>query len=230
MKTLKSKEDEVVLDDFVKSATNAAEFQQEIKNQIKYYLYGWFDDIIPYCTKSRITEIINKVYEELLTLPKNSAYFGFYKESKKLEISGCVRELIYSELTKEGFYVKYWFINRYIPVYKQTYAQALQEVKNGKKETHWMWWIFPQMRGLGKSERSQFYGIPDRNQARLFLEHPYLGKHLIEITQAVFDSDKTPYEIFGADVIKFRSCMKLFASLENTNKIFKQIINKNHWL
>lgn len=229
MKTLKSKEDEV-LDDFVKSATNPAELQQEIKNQIKYYLYGWFDDIIPYCTKSRITEIINKVYEELLTLPTNSAYFGFYKESKKLEISGCVRESIYSELTKEGFYVKYWFINRYIPVYKQTYAQALQEVKNGKKETHWMWWIFPQMRGLGKSERSQFYGIPDRNQARLFLEHPYLGKHLIEITQAVFDSDKTPYEIFGADVIKFRSCMKLFASLENTNKIFKQIINKNHWL
>ena len=61
-------------------------------------------------------------------------------------------------------------------------------------------------------------------------EHPFLGKYLIEITQAVFDSDKTPYEIFGADVIKFRSCMKLFASLENINKIFKQIINKNHWL
>lgn len=228
MKTLKSKEDEV-LNDFVNRATNPAELQQEIKNQIKYYLYGWFDDIIPYCTKSRITEIINNVYEELLTCPK-FPYFGFNKESNTLELSGCVRELIYSELTKEGFYVKYWFINRYIPVYKQTYAQALQEVKNGKKETHWMWWIFPQMRGLGKSKRSQFYGIPDRNQARLFLEHPYLGKHLIEITQAVFDSDKTPYEIFGADVIKFRSCMKLFASLENTNKIFKQIINKNHWL
>ena len=172
MKTLKFKEDEV-LDDFVNRATNAAELQQEIKNQIKYYLYGWFDDIIPYCTKSRITEIINNVYEELLTCPK-FPYFGFNKESNTLELSGCVRELIYSELTKEGFYVKYWFINRYIPVYKQTYAQALQEVKNGKKETHWMWWIFPQMRGLGKSERSQFYGIPDRNQARLFLEHPYL--------------------------------------------------------
>lgn len=63
-----------------------------------------------------------------------------------------------------------------------------------------------------------------------FLNILFLEKHLIEITQAVFDSDKTPYEIFGADVIKFRSCMKLFASLENTNKIFKQIINKNHWL
>lgn len=229
MKTLKFKEDEV-LDDFVNRATNPAELQQEIKNQIKYYLYGWFDGIIPYCTKSRITEIINKVYEELLTCPTISVFFGFNKESNTLEISGCVRDLIYNELTEEGFYVKDWFVNRYIPVYKQTYAQALQEVKNGKKETHWMWWIFPQMRGLGKSERSQFYGIPNRDQARAFLEHPYLGKHLIEITQAVFDSDKTPYEIFGADVIKFRSCMKLFASLENTNKIFKQIINKNHWL
>ena len=92
-----------------------------------------------------------------------------------------------------------------------------------------MWWIFPQMKGLGKSERSQFYGIPDRNQARTFLEHPYLGKHLIEITQAVFDSDKTPYEIFGADAIKFRSCMLLFASLEGASSIFKKNIYKNHW-
>lgn len=231
MKTLKSKEDEVVLDDFVKSATNAAEFQQEIKNQIKYFLYEWAKGVIPYCSEQRISEIINNVYKELLTCPIISIFFGFNKEKNTIELSAGVINLIINELTEEELdYVQYWFVNRYIPVYKQTYAQALQEVKNGKKETHWMWWIFPQMRGLGKSERSQFYGIPNRDQARLFLEHPYLGKHLIEITQAVFDSDKTPYEIFGADVIKFRSCMKLFASLENTNKIFKQIINKNHWL
>ena len=231
MKTLKSKEDEVVLDDFVKSATNAAEFQQEIKNQIKYFLQEWAKGVIPYCSEQRISEIINNVYKDLLTCPIISIFFGFNKEKNTIELSAGVINLIINELTEEELdYVQYWFVNRYIPVYKQTYAQALQEVKNGKKETHWMWWIFPQMRGLGKSERSQFYGIPDRDQARLFLEHPYLGKHLIEITQAVFDSDKTPYEIFGADVIKFRSCMKLFASLENTNKIFKQIINKNHWL
>ena len=231
MKTLKSKEDEVVLDDFVKSATNAAEFQQEIKNQIKYFLYEWAKGVIPYCSEQRISEIINNVYKDLLTCPIISIFFGFNKEKNTIELSAGVINLIINELTEEELdYVQYWFVNRYIPVYKQTYAQALQEVRNGKKETHWMWWIFPQMRGLGKSERSQFYGIPDRDQARLFLEHPYLGKHLIEITQAVFDSDKTPYEIFGADVIKFRSCMKLFASLENTNKIFKQIINKNHWL
>ena len=196
MKTLKSKEDEVVLDDFVKSATNAAEFQQEIKNQIKYFLYEWAKGVIPYCSEQRISEIINNVYKELLTCPIISIFFGFNKEKNTIELSAGVINLIINELTEEELdYVQYWFVNRYIPVYKQTYAQALQEVKNGKKETHWMWWIFPQMRGLGKSERSQFYGIPDRDQARLFLEHPYLGKHLIEITQAVFDSDKTPYEI-----------------------------------
>lgn len=229
MKTLKFKEDEV-LDDFVNRATNAAELQQEIKNQIKYHLYGWFGGIIPYCTKSRITEIINKVYEELLTRPKNSPYFGFNKESNTLELSGCVADLIYSELTEEELdYVKYWFVNRYIPVYKQTYAQALQEVKNGKKETHWMWWIFPQMKGLGKSERSRFYGILNRKQAKLFLEHPILGKNLCEITQAVLDSDKNPYEIFGADVIKFRSCMLLFASLEGAPAVFKRVLSRNRW-
>lgn len=84
MKTLKSKEDEV-LDDFVNRATNPAELQQEIKNQFKYYLYGWFDDIIPYCTKSRITEIINKVYEELLTLPKNLLILVSIKSRKNLK-------------------------------------------------------------------------------------------------------------------------------------------------
>lgn len=115
MKALKSKEDEVVLDDFVNRATNAAELQQEIKNQIKYHLYRLFGGIIPYCTKSRIriTEIINKVYEELLTCP---VYFGFNKEKNTIELSGCVADLIYNELTEEELdYVKYWFVNRYIP-------------------------------------------------------------------------------------------------------------------
>lgn len=230
MKTLKSKEDEVVLDDFVKSATNAAEFQQEIKNQIKYFLYEWAKGVIPYCSEQRISEIINNVYKDLLTCPIISIFFGFNKEKNTIELSAGVINLIINELTEEELdYVQYWFVNRYIPVYKQTYAQALQEVKNGKKETHWMWWIFPQMKGLGKSERSEFYGIPDRNQARIFLSHPILGKHLTEITQAVLDSDKTPYEIFGADVIKFRSCMLLFVSLEGAPSVFKKVLNKNQW-
>lgn len=202
----------------------------QIKNQIKYYLYKWFNGIIPYCTESRITEIINNIYKQLLTFPSDSVYFGYNKEKDIIEITGCVRDLIYDEFTeKEKSYICYWFINRYLPMHNQTYKQALQEVKNGKKETHWMWWIFPQMKGLGKSERSQFYGIPNREQAYLFLQHPILGSNLIEITQAVFDSDRTPYEIFGNDVIKFRACMKLFASLNKTSKIFLRVLKKNNW-
>ena len=84
---------------------------------------------------------------------------------------------------KPALHAAYKGLQRFIEAQDKwnTYDKALEEVKNGKKETHWMWWIFPQMRGLGKSERSQFYGIPDRDQARLFLEHPYLGKHLTQI-------------------------------------------------
>ena len=82
MKALKSKEDEVVLDDFVNRATNAADLQQEIKNQIKYFLYEWAKGVIPYCSEQRISEIINNVYKDLLTCPIISIFFGFNKEKK----------------------------------------------------------------------------------------------------------------------------------------------------
>lgn len=122
-------------------------------------------------------------------------------------------------------------VGRFLAPHRLTYDQALSEVRNGKKESHWMWWVFPQMRGLGKSERSQFYGIRDRNEAHLFLSHPLLGKHLREITQAVLASDNTPYGIFGNDVIKFRSCMLLFASLEQeaSQNIFKKVLEIYNW-
>ncbi len=140
-------------------------------------------------------------------------------------------DVIMNHLSKEENDTwKYNYVSRYIVPHQQTYNQALQEVRNGKKETHWMWWIFPQMKGLGTSERSRFYGISDRYQAELYLNHPILGNHLIEITQAVLDNDKTPYEIFGSDVIKFRSCMKLFASLNNSPAVFQKVLNKYNWL
>ncbi len=122
-------------------------------------------------------------------------------------------------------------VGRFLAPHRLTYDQALAEVRNGKKETHWMWWIFPQMRGLGKSERSQFYGIRDRNEAHLYLTHPLLGKHLREITQLVLESDKTPFGIFGNDVIKFRSCMLLFASIEQepSQNIFKKVLEIYNW-
>lgn len=120
------------------------------------------------------------------------------------------------------------YLERFILSHEHTYEIALKEVRNGRKETHWMWWIFPQMAALGKSERSKFYGFPNRDKAAAFLAHPLLGQHLREITQAAYDSDKAPYEIFGSDVIKFRSCMLLFDSIE-TNSIFTKVLRKWRW-
>jgi uncharacterized protein (DUF1810 family) len=82
-----------------------------------------------------------------------------------------------------------------------TYQTALEEVKAGKKETHWIWYIFPQMWGLGKSERSKFYAIQNRDEAIAYINNPILRDRLVEITEAVYNSEKTMYEIFWNDAI-----------------------------
>ena len=108
-----------------------------------------------------------------------------------------------------------------------TYQTALKEIKEGKKKTHWIWFVFPQRTGLGKSEKSDYYGI-DREEAEEYLKHPILGKRLIEATEAVYNNKKSVYEIFGHDAIKVCSCMKLFASVSDI-PIFKKMIEKYNW-
>ena len=109
-----------------------------------------------------------------------------------------------------------------------TYAQALQEVKAGYKRGHWIWYVFPQMKGLGKSEISEFYGINGREEAKAYIEHPILRERLVEICEAVLNSETSVYEIFGSDAIKVRSCILLFASVCDI-PIFKQIKSKYRW-
>lgn len=109
-----------------------------------------------------------------------------------------------------------------------TYEQALQEIKNGLKKSHWIWYIFPQMKGLGHSELSNYYGINGREEAYAYIANPILKERLIEATKAILNNNKTVYEIFGSDTIKVRSCMKLFASVSNIPE-FKQLILKYKW-
>lgn len=94
-----------------------------------------------------------------------------------------------------------------------TYEEALAEVRAGRKRSHWIWYIFPQMKGLGHSARSHYYGIDGREEAKAYIEHPVLRERLVEISQAVLDSPRSVYEIFGSDAIKVRSCILLFASV-----------------
>lgn len=109
-----------------------------------------------------------------------------------------------------------------------TYAQALEEVKAGYKRGHWIWYVFPQMKGLGKSEISEFYGINGREEAKAYIEHPVLRERLVEICEVVLNSKTSVYDIFGSDTIKVRSCILLFASVCDIS-VFKLIKNKYRW-
>ena len=109
-----------------------------------------------------------------------------------------------------------------------TYAQALEEVRAGHKRGHWIWYVFPQMKGLGRSEISKFYGINGREEAKAYIEHPILRERLVEICEAVLNSETSVYDIFGRDTIKVRACVLLFASVSDI-PVFKQIKSKYHW-
>ena len=121
-----------------------------------------------------------------------------------------------------------FYLSRFVEAHNQSYDTALKEIKNGHKYSHWMWYIFPQIQGLGRSSTSQYYAIKNYDEALAFLNDEYLGGHLIEISKALMklDSDN-PTEIFGKpDDMKLRSCMTLFASVSDDNSIFHQVINK----
>lgn len=109
-----------------------------------------------------------------------------------------------------------------------TYNQALEEIKKGCKKSHWIWYVFPQMKALGKSEISKFYGIDGREEAYEYIANPILRERLIEATKAILDSKHSVYEIFGADTIKVRACMLLFASVSDIPE-FKRLIQKYKW-
>ncbi len=119
-------------------------------------------------------------------------------------------------------------LSRFLDAQNQVYLKALSEIKKGRKQSHWMWFIFPQLKGLGKSENANYFGIDNLEEATGYLAHPVLGKHLIEITEALLQiKGKSAIEIFGTtDDIKLRSSMTLFARVSDANPIFEQVLQK----
>lgn len=117
---------------------------------------------------------------------------------------------------------------RFLEAQNQMYLTALSEVKSGSKISHWMWFIFPQIKGLGSSENARYFGLNGVSEATDYLMHPVLGRHLIEISQALLALEgKTANHIFGTpDDLKLRSCMTLFAAVENSNPVFTQVLDK----
>lgn len=119
-------------------------------------------------------------------------------------------------------------LKRFLDAQERDYAIALSEIRSGRKRSHWMWYIFPQIAGLGSSETSRFYAVKTKAEAELYLGHPVLGARLIEISEALLEVEgKTANQIFGSpDDIKLKSCITLFGSLENAHPVFQRVLDK----
>lgn len=116
---------------------------------------------------------------------------------------------------------------RFIQAQSAVYERAVTELRGARKETHWMWFVFPQLAGLGKSATSERFGITSLAEARAYLAHPILGMRLRECTQLVLDCGRRVEDVFGyPDDLKFRSCMTLFATAEGGEGVFRQALNR----
>ena len=127
-------------------------------------------------------------------------------------------------------------LNRFLQAQENTYADALQEMKNGKKTSHWMWYVFPQIKGLGKSSMARRYEIQDLAEAKAYLQDQTLGKRLLKLTGILVNDvqGKSAEQIFGyPDFLKFHSCLTLFEYVANTENftdekfnVFQQALEK----
>jgi uncharacterized protein (DUF1810 family) len=119
-------------------------------------------------------------------------------------------------------------LERFVEAQANVYARALAELKAGRKQSHWMWFVFPQIAGLGHSAMAQHYAIQNLAEARTYIADPLLGTRLRECTQAVLDVEgRSAHEIFGApDDLKFRSSMTLFAHAAPEETLFRTALHK----
>lgn len=119
-------------------------------------------------------------------------------------------------------------LNRFLEAQERDFETAFSEIRSGRKHSHWMWYIFPQIAGLGFSSTSKFYAIKDVSEAEDFLKHPILGERLLKISNALLDiNGKTAHEIFGSpDDTKLKSSMTLFGALDESDPVFRRVLDK----
>ena len=119
-------------------------------------------------------------------------------------------------------------LTRFVVAQAYNYPEALSEISAGRKVSHWMWYVFPQIDGLGGSDMARLYSIKSKDEARAYLEHPLLGNRLLECAEAVLRVEgRSAREIFGfPDDLKLRSCATLFASVAPQVPVFKHILDR----
>jgi uncharacterized protein (DUF1810 family) len=119
-------------------------------------------------------------------------------------------------------------LDRFVRAQASDYARALAEINAGRKQSHWMWYVFPQCAGLGQSPTSQHYAISTLDEARAYLAHPILGPRLTECASAVLGvRDRTAHQIFGSpDDLKLKSSATLFALVSPDDSVFHRVLEK----
>ena len=118
-------------------------------------------------------------------------------------------------------------LERFIEAQDGVHSRALDELRSGRKVSHWMWFVFPQLAGLGSSPMAQHYAIGSLGEARAYLDHPVLGPRLVDCAEAVLSHpDRTAREIMGSpDDVKLRSSMTLFALADDVEPVFQQVLD-----
>ena len=119
-------------------------------------------------------------------------------------------------------------LERFVRAQEHSYDAALREIRGGRKRSHWMWYIFPQIAGLGMSSTAQYYAIYDLTEAEEYLAHPILGPRLLEISRALLALDTSDADaVFGwPDNLKLRSSMTLFHCADPDCPVFQQVLDK----
>jgi uncharacterized protein (DUF1810 family) len=119
-------------------------------------------------------------------------------------------------------------LERFRKAQQKNYDSALREIQNGRKQSHWMWFIFPQIAGLGYSQTAQYYAVADLDEAKEFLNDNMLGKNLIEISEALLELESNDAtEVMGwPDDLKLRSSMTLFALADPECEVFQKVLDK----
>lgn len=160
-------------------------------------------------------------------------YKIIYKPIK--DLSEGIRNVLFNRPLEVDFdnvfynYVKY--INntqKYVDAQKENYSKALSEIKNGEKTSHWMWYIFPQVAGLGNSEISNYYAFKNNKEVEFFLASEYLHNNLLEISNELYNLEETNINniMSKVDSLKLKSSMTLFSIIDKENNIYEKILNK----
>ena len=125
------------------------------------------------------------------------------------------------DLTSKG-------VQRFLEAQDRVYGTVCDELRVGRKETHWIWFVFPQLRELGRSSIAKHFGIESENEARVYWQHPVLRRRLVECTALVLTHrNKTVHEIFGSpDDLKFGSCITLFSRVAPHEPVFRRALDR----